>query len=86
MQQTLFVLLLQLQHLSCALFPQPEHIAAARAEHPLHGGMVALQQRFRHIGLNGARKAAALHPPCIRHAPLLPCRMLWLNASATDSP
>ena len=26
--------------------------------------MVALQQRFRHIGLNGARKAAALHPPC----------------------
>lgn len=76
------MLLLQLQHLSCALFPQPEHIAAARAEHPLHGGMVALQQRFRHIGLNGARKAAAL----LRHAPLLPCRMLWLNASATDSP
>ena len=56
------MLLLQLQHLSCALFPQPEHIAAARAEHPLHGGMVALQQRFRHIGLNGARKAAALRP------------------------
>ncbi len=38
--------------------------SSCRAEHPLHGGMVALQQRFRHIGLNGARKAAALHPPC----------------------
>ena len=49
-------------HLQGPLFPQPEHIAAARAEHPLHGGMVALQQRFRHIGLNSARKAAALNP------------------------
>ena len=69
-------------HPDCTLLPQAQHIAAALPEYLLDGCMVPLQQPPGHIGLDGACKAAALHP----HAPSLPCRMLWLRASATDSP
>ena len=46
-----------------AVLPQAEHIAAARAEHPLDLAAVARQPFLRDIGLDGACKAAALHPP-----------------------
>ena len=61
-------------HPDCTLLPQAQHIAAALPEYLLDGCMVPLQQ------------PPAKPPPCIRHAPSLPCRMLWLRASAMDSP
>ena len=69
-------------HPDCALLPQAQHIAAALPEHPLNGCMVPPEQPPGHIGLDGACKAAA----CILHAPSVPSRMLWLKASATESP
>ena len=69
-------------HPDCTLLPQAQHIAAALPEYLLDGCMVPLQQLPGHISLNVPAKP----PPCIRHAPSLPCRMLWLRASATDRP
>ena len=50
-------------HPDCTLLPQAQHIAAALPEYLLDGCMVPLQQLPGHISLNGACKAAALHPP-----------------------
>ena len=50
-------------HPDCALLPQAQHIAAALPEYPLNGFMIPPEQPSGHIGLDGACKAAALHPP-----------------------
>lgn len=55
-------------HPDCTLLPQAQHIAAALPEYLLDGCMVPLQQLPGHISLNGACKAAALHPPGSRAA------------------
>ena len=52
-------------HPDCTLLPQAQHIAAALPEYLLDGCMVSPKQPPGHIGLNGACKAAALHPPAI---------------------
>lgn len=65
-------------HPDCTLLPQAQHIAAALPEYLLDGCMVPLQQLPGHISLNGACKAAALHPPCALTA--------LQNALAENSP
>lgn len=51
-----------------ALLPQTQNVATALAEYPLDLAVIAFQQALGNIRLNGACKAAALHPPGSRAA------------------
>ena len=67
-------------HPDCTLLPQAQHIAAYPARIParwLYGTAPAAARAHR-LGWVPAKP-----PPCIRQAPVLPCRILWLSASAT---